>query len=102
VGAALATLLVTTFTSMSWPARLGVIALVVVAGLAWMLWSHRAEIRAGAAGEPADHSGPADDSDLAHDATTDGLTADDVATDDLTTHDTPSTAPTDPAQEPTP
>ena len=44
------------------------------------------------AGEPADHSGPADDSDLAHDATTD----------DLTTHDTPSTAPTDPAQEPTP
>lgn len=51
VGAALGMLIISLFTSMSWPARIGVVVLVIVLGLVWMLWSHRAEIRAGATTE---------------------------------------------------
>ncbi len=53
MGSALGLLVVTLLTRMSWAQRLALVALVLVVGLAWVLWSHRAEIRAGA-DTPAD------------------------------------------------
>jgi hypothetical protein len=44
---------VTTLLDLSWPVRLGLIALVVVVGLAYVLWRHGAEIRAAAEGPEA-------------------------------------------------
>ncbi|MEO7448777.1 MAG: hypothetical protein ABI336_10935 [Humibacillus sp.] len=57
VGTALGTLVVTTLLDLSWPARLGLITLVVVLGLAYVVYRNRAAIVAGAAA-PAD-SAPA-------------------------------------------
>ena len=51
IGAALGTLVVTAVLDLSWPARLGLVALVVVLGVGYLLWKHRAEIAA-AADEP--------------------------------------------------
>ena len=53
VGTALGTLVVTTLLDLSWPVRLGLIALVVVIGLAYVVHRNRATIMAGAA-TPAD------------------------------------------------
>ena len=49
VGTALGTLVVTTLLDLSWPVRMALIAVVVVVGLAYVLWRHRAETAAGAA-----------------------------------------------------
>ncbi|GGN01742.1 hypothetical protein GCM10009721_31220 [Terrabacter tumescens] len=58
VGTALGTLVVTTLLDLSWPVRLALIAVVLVVGLAYVLWRHRAEIAAGAgAGSGADATG---------------------------------------------
>jgi hypothetical protein len=58
VGTALGTLVVTTLLDLSWPVRLALIAVVVLVGLAYVLWRHRAEIGAGAgAGTGADATG---------------------------------------------
>ncbi|WP_256795319.1 hypothetical protein [Terrabacter sp. Ter38] len=47
VGTALGTLVVTTLLDLSWPVRLVLVAVVVVAGLGYVLWHHRTEITAG-------------------------------------------------------
>ena len=64
VGTALGTLVVTTLLDLSWPLRLALIAVVLVVGLAYVVWRHRAEITAaGAAGaeaETAETAAPAD------------------------------------------
>ncbi len=49
-------LAVTTLLNLSWPARIGLLALVVVIGLGYMLWRHRAEIAV--AGDPDRHVDP--------------------------------------------
>ena len=59
VGTALGTLVVTTLLDLSWPVRIGLIVLVVVVGLAYVVWKNRAEIVAGSA-EPSDPSEPGD------------------------------------------
>ena len=65
VGAALGTLVVTTLLDLSWPVRIGLIVLVLVVGLAYVVWKNRAEIAAGAdtpaAPSSADVPGPAAD-----------------------------------------
>ena len=48
VGSAIGMLAVTTLLNLSWPARIGLLALVVVMGLGYMLWRHRGEIAAAA------------------------------------------------------
>ncbi len=60
IGAALGLLLVSTVLKMSWPMRLGLVGLVLVLGLAWILWSHRAEIRAAAGPDVPGGAAPAD------------------------------------------
>jgi hypothetical protein len=40
----LGTLVVTTLLDLSWPMRLGLVAVAVVVGLGYVLWRHRAEI----------------------------------------------------------
>lgn len=65
IGTALGTLAVTTLLDLSWPARLGLLALVVVLGLGYVLWRHRAEIAAGADADGTDVAGPADPADPA-------------------------------------
>ena len=57
VGAALGTLLVTSVLNLSWPARIGVFALVIVVGVGYLMWRHRAEIAAGVE-PPVDSSDP--------------------------------------------
>ncbi|MFC7595112.1 hypothetical protein ACFQU3_07355 [Terrabacter sp. GCM10028922] len=68
VGTALGTLVVTTLLDVSWPVRIGLIALVVVVGLGYVLWRHRAEVTSAggapdstdpAAVPPDEHSPPA-------------------------------------------
>lgn len=61
IGSALGLLIVTALTRMTWPQRLGLVAVVLVAGLAYILWSNRAEIASAAAGSAA----PIDPSTLA-------------------------------------
>lgn len=51
VGTAIGTLVVTTLLDLSWPMRLLLIGVVLVLGLAYVLWRHRAEIAASS--EPA-------------------------------------------------
>ncbi len=58
VGSAIGMLAVTTLLNLSWPARIGLLVLVLVVGLAYMLWRHRAEIAAGADGIPEDAAAP--------------------------------------------
>ena len=48
VGTAIGTLVVTTLLDLSWPMRLLLIGVVLVLGLAYVLWRHRAEITAAA------------------------------------------------------
>jgi hypothetical protein len=47
VGTALGTLVVTTLLDLPWPVRIALIGVVVVIGLAYVLWRHRAELAAG-------------------------------------------------------
>ncbi|WP_344254442.1 hypothetical protein [Terrabacter carboxydivorans] len=62
VGTALGTLVVTTLLDLSWPVRIALIVVVLVVGLAYVLWRHRAEIAAAAAqGAPGPTSTPAPD-----------------------------------------
>lgn len=62
VGTALGTLVVTTLLDLSWPVRVGLIAVVVVVGLGYVVWRHRAEITAaGATGEPLGTTPPTSD-----------------------------------------
>ena len=51
VGTALGALVVTTLLDLSWPVRLGLVVVVLVGGLAYVVWRHRTEIAAGAATE---------------------------------------------------
>lgn len=53
VGTAIGTLVVTTLLDLSWPMRLLLIGVVLVLGLAYVLWRHRAEITAAASPESA-------------------------------------------------
>ncbi len=55
VGSAIGMLAVTTLLNLSWPARIGLLALVVVVGLGYMLWRHRGEIAAAA--DPGSQAG---------------------------------------------
>ena len=48
IGTALGTLVVTILLDLSWPARIGLVVAVLVIGLAYVVWRHRAEIAAGA------------------------------------------------------
>ena len=54
VGAALGTLVVTTLLDLSWPVRIGLIVLVLVVGLAYVVWKNRAQIAAGASAPAVD------------------------------------------------
>jgi Flp pilus assembly protein TadB len=47
LGTALGTLVVTTLLDLSWPVRIVLVVVVVVAGLGYVLWRHRAELAAG-------------------------------------------------------
>jgi hypothetical protein len=49
---------VTTLLDLSWPVRIGLIVLVLVVGLAYVVWKNRAEIAAGAAEPPASADPP--------------------------------------------
>ena len=49
MGTALGTLVVTTLLDLSWPVRITLIVGVLVVGLVYVLWRHRAEIAAGGA-----------------------------------------------------
>ncbi|GAB3874748.1 hypothetical protein [Terrabacter terrigena] len=57
VGTAIGTLVVTTLLDLSWPMRLLLIGVVLVLGLAYVLWRHRAEITAAA--DETESPGPA-------------------------------------------
>lgn len=61
VGAALGTLIVTTLLDLSWAARLGLLALILFGGLAYILWRNRREILAGAGAVSAGEPGPVAD-----------------------------------------
>ena len=52
LGTALGALAVSSLLNASWAVRIGIVALVLVVGLAYLLWRHRAEISA-APPEPA-------------------------------------------------
>ncbi|MGO4599772.1 hypothetical protein [Terrabacter sp. 2RAF25] len=58
VGTAIGALVVTTLLDLSWPMRLLLIGIVLVLGLAYVLWRHRAEITAAASPEPDDPAAP--------------------------------------------
>jgi hypothetical protein len=60
VGAALGTLVVTTLLDLSWPVRIVLVVAVVVAGLGYVLWRHRAGLAAGGGVDatPDDPSAP--------------------------------------------
>lgn len=45
-------LVVTTLLEASWPVRVGLVLAVLVLGLAYLVWDHRAEIAASATPEP--------------------------------------------------
>ena len=54
IGTALGTLVVTTLLDLSWPVRIGLIVLVLVVGLAYVVWKNRAQIAAGASAPAVD------------------------------------------------
>jgi len=60
VGTALGTLVVTTLLDLSWPVRIVLVVVAVVAGLGYVLWRHRAELAAEGGGDatPDDASAP--------------------------------------------
>jgi hypothetical protein len=63
-GTALGALVVTTLLDLSWPLRLVLVAAVLVVGLAYVLWRHRAEPAATAGRpEPAESDGSLPDAD---------------------------------------
>jgi len=53
IGAALGTLAVTSLLSASWAVRIGLLLLVLLAGLGYLAWTHRAEAAEAAAPEGA-------------------------------------------------
>jgi hypothetical protein len=53
LGTAIGTVLVTALLDLSWPVRIGLLALVLVVGLGYIGWAHRAEIMADARAEQA-------------------------------------------------
>jgi hypothetical protein len=59
VGTALGALVVTTLLDLSWPLRIALIVVVLVVGLAYVLWRHRGEIAA-AGGQDAAADAPTD------------------------------------------
>lgn len=56
LGTALGALVVSLFTSMSWPMRIALVIGVLVVGLGYLLWSKRAEIAAEAEAQAAPSS----------------------------------------------
>ncbi|MBW8730560.1 MAG: hypothetical protein JF622_06120 [Terrabacter sp.] len=60
MGTALGTLVVTTLLDLPWPVRLVLVAVVVVAGLGYVLWRHRRDVgRAPGGDEPTGPTEPA-------------------------------------------
>ena len=59
MGTALGTLVVATLLDLSWPVRIALIIGVLVVGLVYVLWRHRAEIAAGADGASSGTDGAA-------------------------------------------
>jgi len=74
IGGALGTLIVTALLDSSWPVRIGLFAVVVVVGLAFILWRHRAEIAAGAQADGIPEGGAAAAGDTQTDSPTDSQT----------------------------
>ena len=61
VGAAIGTVVVGALLDLSWPVKIALVLIVVVVGVGYIMWSHRAEIAAGAAADQAgDPAPPAD------------------------------------------
>lgn len=79
IGGALGTLIVTALLDTTWPVRIALFAAVVVVGLAFILWKHRAEIAAGAQADGIPEAGAAAAGDSQTDSQTDAQT--DAATD---------------------
>lgn len=52
IGAGLGTLVVTALLNASWGVRIGLLAVVIVGGLVWIVWTKRAELAAMAHEEP--------------------------------------------------
>ena len=60
IGAGLGALVVTAVLNASWGVRIAVLAVVLLGGLLWILWSKRAELAAMAQSEPEVADEPAD------------------------------------------
>jgi len=56
---------VATLLDLSWPVRIGLLVLVLVVGLAFVVWKNRGEIAAGAAAPSSAEAGPAEIADPA-------------------------------------
>ncbi len=65
MGTALGTLVVTTLLDLSWPVRIVLVVVVVVAGLGYVLWRHRAEITTGGGADVPPDGPPAADASTA-------------------------------------
>lgn len=61
VGAAIGTVLVGALLDLPWPVKVGLVLLVVLVGVGYIVWSHRAEIAAGARADQADAPAAAPD-----------------------------------------
>jgi hypothetical protein len=61
VGAALGTLIVTTLLDLPWPLRVGLIVLVLIVGLAYVVWRQQAATAGASAGAGADADADATD-----------------------------------------
>ncbi len=61
IGSAIGMLLVTTVLEASWPVRIGLVLAVLLLGLAYLFWEHRAEIAASAQAQGS-QSAPTGDS----------------------------------------
>lgn len=61
IGSAIGMLVVTTLLEASWPVRVGLVLVVLLLGLAYLVWDHRAELAAAASDEAqAPGAAPAD------------------------------------------
>lgn len=58
IGSAIGMLVVTTLLETSWPVRIGLVLLVLVLGLAYLVWQHRSEITAGESQAPLSEGTP--------------------------------------------
>jgi cell division protein FtsN len=80
-------LVVTTLLEASWPVRVGLVLVVLLLGLVYLLWEHRAEIAASSQAERADTAPAADGTP---EATTKTTAPDPADTDPAPTQGDPS------------